>query len=484
MARPDGPTPVTTALPAPPDATGAPAPAEALGLLADVLSAPDLAAAAHGLVAHLARALSATRVSLGLCQAQGPRLLAVSGLDHVDAQSDLSRLMLGALSEAIEQGVALTVPGLDADNTLHIRIELQALQQRVGGAAAVLPLADAGWPGQPLGAVVLERHDGPPITAAELQWLAHALALAAPALALLQRAEESAHRRLLRGAQAAWHRLQAPDQRARRRLWQGGAALLAFGALVPLTHEVGGTARLEGAEQRVLAAPTDGFIKAAPVRPGDRVAAGAVLLELTERDLQLERERWASQLAQHENAFAAAMARNDRTQAAVSSAKVDEAQAQLSLVDEQLQRSRLLAPFAGVVIQGDWSQQIGAPVRQGDTLVTLAASQGYRVMVEVDEIDINRVQAGQRGTLLLSALPWGGRDVVVERITPLAKAVDGRNVFEVQARLTEAGVEADPDLRPGLQGRARLAVGHLPLLWAWTRPWLDRARLALWSLGA
>jgi biotin carboxyl carrier protein len=423
-------------------------------------------------------------VSLGLWQHQTLSLLAVSGLDSVDSQSELSRLTLGALNEALEQGTALAEPALDAADHGPIRLELLALQQRVGGALAVLPLADAAQPGQPLGAVALERHDGRPFTAAELQWLSHALALAAPALALLQRAEEPAHRRLLRSAQAAWHGLQAPGQQHRRRLWQAGAALLAFGALVPLTHEVGGSARLEGAEQRVLAAPTDGFIKAAPVRPGDRVQAGAVLLELTERDLQLERERWASQLAQHENAFAAAMARNDRTQAAVSSAKVDEAQAQLSLVDEQLQRSRLLAPFAGVVIQGDWSQQIGAPVRQGDTLITLAASQGYRVMVEVDEIDIARVQPGQAGTLLLSALPWGGRDVVVERITPLAKAVDGRNVFEVQARLSEAGVEADPELRPGLQGRARLAVGRMPLLWAWARPWLDRARLALWSLGA
>ncbi|EHR71848.1 multidrug resistance efflux pump [Burkholderiales bacterium JOSHI_001] len=475
---------MTTAPTAHQEATSAPAPADALALLAEVLSAPELAMAAHSLVARLASATGSTRVSLALWQGQALHLLAVSGLDSVDPQSDLSRLTLGALSEAVEQGVALTEPTRDGTDALHIRLELQALQQRVGGAVAVLPLADAAQPGQALGALALERQAGQPFSGAELEWLAHALALAAPALALLQRAEAPAHQRLMRSAQAAWHRLQEPGQHHRRRLWQLGGALLAFLALVPLTHEVGGTARLEGAEQRVLAAPTDGFIKAAPVRPGDRVAAGAVLLELTERDLQLERERWASQLAQHENAFAAAMARNDRTQAAVSSAKVDEAQAQLSLVDEQLLRSRLLAPFAGVVIQGDWSQQIGAPVRQGDTLVTLAASQGYRVMVEVDEIDIARVQPGQTGTLLLSALPWGGHDVLVERITPLAKAVDGRNVFEVQARLTEAGVEADPDLRPGLQGRARLAVGRLPLLWAWARPWLDRARLALWSLGA
>jgi multidrug resistance efflux pump len=44
------------------------------------------------------------------------------------------------------------------------------------------------------------------------------------------------------------------------------------------------------------------------VRPGDLVKAGQVLAELAEQDLQLEHNRWASELAQHENAYAAAMA--------------------------------------------------------------------------------------------------------------------------------------------------------------------------------
>ena len=60
---------------------------------------------------------------------------------------------------------------------------------------------------------------------------------------------------------------------------------------------------------------------------------------------------------------------------------------------------------------------------------------------------------------------------------PLAKAVDGRNVFEVEARLL-APREA---LRPGLLGRADLVVGRLPPLWAWTGHVLDRLRVALWS---
>ena len=171
------------------------------------------------------------------------------------------------------------------------------------------------------------------------------------------------------------------------------------------------------------------------------------------------------------------MAKSDRVAAATSMARIGEAQAQLALVDQQLARGRVTAPFDALVIQGDLSQSIGAPVRQGDTLLTLATTGRHRVMVEVDEVDIARVQPGQAGRLALSSLPWDSEELVVERIAPLAKAVDGRNVFEVEARL----LSPRADLRPGLLGRASLVSGRAPLLWAWSRHAAQRLRVAAWA---
>jgi hypothetical protein len=87
------------------------------------------------------------------------------------------------------------------------------------------------------------------------------------------------------------------------------------------------------------------------------------------------------------------------------------------------------------------------------------------------------VRQGQPGQLALSSLPWQHQDLQVERITPLARAVEGRNVFEVQARLTEPSAA----MRPGLIGRADLVVGRMPPLWAWSRHALMQIRLAWWS---
>ncbi len=471
------PSPAVPLAPAAPSAPALPASQVAVDLYAQVLGASTLAAAAHRLVASLALAMGFSRVSFGLRDQGRTRLLASSSGDISNRQADLSEHLLGAMDEALEQAVPLGWPSaqpLVAGVAEHICLEQAALQALCGGVVATVPL---GQGGECFGAMCVQREQGPPLSEAELQQLVTWLGLATPALRWMMQAQLPWHRRTLRDLQLGWAAWRQPERRIGRRLLAGAAAAMLLLALLPLQHEVGGRARIEGAEQRLLVAPVDGFIKTAHVRPGDRVLAGAPLLDMLEQDLRLESERWGSQLAQHENAYAAAMATADRVAAATSMARVLEAQSQLALVDGQIERGRLTAPFDALVTQGDFSQSIGAPVRQGDVLITLASTGQYRVIVDVDESDIARVLPGQSGRLALSSLPWGGQDLVVERIAPMAKAVEGRNVFEVEARLPTPS----DGLRPGLLGRAHLVVGRQPPLWVWLQQAANRLRLSYWS---
>ncbi|MBI3156923.1 MAG: HlyD family efflux transporter periplasmic adaptor subunit [Burkholderiales bacterium] len=468
------PAPAVAARERPTDDAADPA-AQALQLYATLAGAATLTEAAHRLAASLARLSAAGRVSVGLRERQATKLLASTALDARHAAAELPSLLRAAMDEAMDQAAALTVPAAEPAAAGPIRIAHEALARAGEGAVATLPL---GRDGQALLAVCLERRADKPFSPPELAALQDLLQLAQPLLVLWQRAELSAPRRAWLATCGALAALRQPRARTRRRALALAAAVLAFVALAPLAHEVGGRARVEGAVQRLLVAPSDGFVKAVHARPGDVVRDGATLVELMEQDLQLERGRWASQVAQHENAYAAAMARADRAQAAVALARAGEAQAQLALLDGELGRSRIVAPFDGVVIDGDLSRSIGAPVRQGDALVTVAVGASYRVVGEIDESEIGRVRAGQRGTLMVSALGFGGHAVEVERIAPLARAVDGRNVFEVQARLLDDA----PGLRPGLLGRIEIEVGRRPPLWVWAARAADRLRLAWWRL--
>ncbi len=287
-----------------------------------------------------------------------------------------------------------------------------------------------------------------------------------------------------------WHRLLGTLLEAARTLTGpgnlgvkagAGAGLVALAilALVPMSYRVGAPARVEGAIQRVLVAPADGFLRELHVRPGDHVTQGQVLAELGQDDLRLEQRKWGSELAQHENTAAAALARSDRAQYVISQARAEEARAQLDLASQQLERARIVAPFAGVVIAGDLTQSLGAPVQRGETLLTIAPDQQFRLLIEVDERDITDVGMAANGSLVLGALIGRSLPFEVVRMTPMASNRDGRNFFEVEGRFSGTPT----DLRPGLQGVAKIDAGQRSLAWSWTHRFFDWLRLTLWSWG-
>jgi multidrug efflux pump subunit AcrA (membrane-fusion protein) len=317
-----------------------------------------------------------------------------------------------------------------------------------GRAICTVLLAEHG---QALGAITLERAS--PFAAAEVTLCEDAACLAALVLSLKRRAQRSWAAATRDALREAWRSLGSP-RRLRGRLALGAAALACAAALaVPVSYHVTAPARLEGSVQRALVAPMDGYLAQVNVRPGDSVVAGQVLAEL---------------------------ARADRTQFVVNQAKAAEAQAQLALIDERLERSRLRAPFDGLVIKGDLLQQVGAPVQRGEVLLTLAPGARYRLIVEVDEREVAFVHPGLAGRLALAAAPELTLGFTVTRVLPVALSGEGRNYFEVEAALDVASAS----LRPGLHGVAKIAAGEASLAWIASHRVLDWLRLAAWSLGA
>jgi multidrug efflux pump subunit AcrA (membrane-fusion protein) len=158
-------------------------------------------------------------------------------------------------------------------------------------------------------------------------------------------------------------------------------------------------------------------------------------------------------------------------------AQIDQATAELELAEEALRRTSVVAPFDGIVLEGDLDRSLGSPVERGDVLFELAPLEGYRVIVEVDGRDIADVASGQGGRLTLAAFPDRPLAFVVERITPISTALDGRNFFRVEAMLDNPG----RDLRPGMEGIAKIDAGRRRLLWIWTHELIDWLRLRLWS---
>jgi multidrug resistance efflux pump len=208
-------------------------------------------------------------------------------------------------------------------------------------------------------------------------------------------------------------------------------ALVIFFSFFKIDYRVTANTVIEGEVQRVVAAPFNGYIKEAPVRPGDIVKEGALLCLLDDRDLKLERLKWATEKEQLTKQYHEAMAKHDRAQITVTRAKIEQAEAQLSLIDEQLSRTRVTAPFNGVVMSGDLSQSLGAPVERGQELFKVAPLDAYRVVVEVDEKDIIHIQVGQKSELILPSMP-GEALPLCDQDHAGSIAKEGKNYFRVE----------------------------------------------------
>ncbi len=442
-----------------------------LKLQTSLTQAGSLAQCGSTLVSEAAAGLGVDRVSLGLLDRGVVRVVAMSHSAEVgESGTTLARALPEAMQEAIDQGHPLVFPQTAAAQP-RIVLAHTALARLGPGHVLTVPLVQDA---RAIGALCFE---GSAASARAVWRDATELACAlAPLVELKRRAERSWHAGAIEGLRSGLEKL-GRERRGVLALAIGAtAALLVLLTMVPVTHRVGAPARLEGAVQRSVVAPMDGFVQSVHVRPGDPTKAGDLLVEMAPQDLALEERKWDAEATQHENAAAAALALADRAQFAVAHAKAAEARAQLDLVRQQLQRSRLVAPIDGIVIGGDLMQSLGAPVQRGQVLMTLAPNDAYRLILDVDERDVSELRPGQRGQLALGALPSRRIDFQVVRITPVAVTADGRNSFEVEARVDEVL----PAMRPGLRGVAKVETGTRSLLGIVTRPLVDWLRLAFW----
>jgi multidrug resistance efflux pump len=443
-----------------------------------VLSHTSFSAAAGAFVTELAGTLRCDRVSLGSLTGAYARVVAISHGAELEAREALARSIGAAMDEAIEQGAVLAVPAAaEAGAAPQITLAHEGLARAHSTAVCTIPLIDSG---NIIGALLLERRANNPFTSEEIALCEQIACMVGPVLQLKQALERSLRERFIGVVRAASERLLGPGHLGTKICVHGGVVLLAALTFVPVEYRVGAPARLEGSTQRALTAPSDGFLNRAYARPGETVKAGQVLIELAEQDLQIERRRWAAEVAQHDDAYGAALARADRAQLVVEHAKSAEARAQLDLIDQQLARTKIVAPFDGIVLEGDLTQSLGAPVQRGETLLKLAPNDKLRLIVEADERDIGLIAPGALGTFAPAALPSMRVRFRIDRITPMALTADGRNYFEVEAALGAY----DAALRPGLRGIAKIDAGKRSKAWIWTHRVVEWLRLKLWAWGA
>lgn len=445
----------------------------AVDLLAATLSEEKFNGAAVVFATELAQALGCERVSFGLQRKRHPRLQAVSYSAEIGQKMNLTRAIERAMEESMAQQGEVVYPQAREEMTIcREHEELSRLQSMA--SVLTVPLYIQG---RFYGAVTCERAADRPFSELEVEFVRAVAGLVGPALESKYVNDRPLPVKIWTSFKGLLQKLLGKGHLGFKLAALLIVAVVTFFSVADGDYRLTADTALEGAIQQAIVVPFDGYIDSAARRAGDVVRQGEVLCALDERDLHLEKLAKVSNQRQMERQYQEAVATRDRAQAAIIKAQVEQLQAEIDLIDNRLGRTRLRAPFDGLLVSGDLSQRMGGAVTQGEVLFELTPLNAYRVILKVDERRIGDVMEGQEGSLFLSSLPNRRYPFKVEKITPLTTAEGGRNYFRVEATLHEI----DGSLRPGMEGVGKIYIDRRKLISIWTREFVDWFRISAWS---
>lgn len=445
----------------------------AVEIVTSVLAEEHFDAASMTFVTDLASAIGCERVSLGIMRLGKIRIKAVSNSAEFGKQMNLVKMLEAAMEEAVFQRSDICMPA-DPDNTLVLYDHTRLVDKHGCGAIYTLPLFQGG---RYRGAVTFERAADQPFTEAELETTRSISALCSEVLLLQRKNDRPFIQKTGEFLYAQFSRMFGAGYLGRKLALILMALVVLFFNFATDTYRVAADIRLEGSIRQVVVAPFDGYIDTADIRAGDRVEKGELLSRLDDRDLSLERLNWVSEGSKLKRQYETALAKHDRGLAKVLAAQLEQNKAKLNLVERQLERTGLRAPFAGLVVSGDLSQRIGSGVKQGDVLFEVAPLDSYTVIMWVDEHQISDIQEGLSGHMVLKALPDERFDFSITKITPITETREGGNFFRVESILNSSSKR----LRPGMEGVGKIEVGERKLFTILTQDLTRWIKLKAWA---
>ncbi len=212
-------------------------------------------------------------------------------------------------------------------------------------------------------------------------------------------------------------------------------------------------------ESVVISPEIPGRVARINFQEADRVEAGAVLIDLDADILSAELAKARSDVnlatANYERASTLATQGTGTLRSRdEASAAFHVARANLTLAEARLAKTKIVAPFAGVV--GFRSISAGAYLSPGDSIVELASIDPLKVDFRVSETYLPNLRVGLPVRMTVDARP--GETIVGEivAVDPIVD-VDGRAV-----RLRARVHNPDRNLLPGLFARIRIVLEQRP----------------------
>lgn len=450
--------------------------ATVLEITAKSLERRTLQESATSVVTHLAQAFNCDRVSFGhLVEKRRIYVTSISHSAQIDRRSEVIQQIESAMEESLDELQSLTHPPATQNITTQISpMQKQLCEKHKNSAVCSLLLNNNG---EVSGALTFERHNGLPFDPATVELLETIAAMIGPIFDMKRLQDRSISAKVRHSIVESIRGFIGGKFLKTKLISLAVLTLCVFLSLVTGIHCISADATLEGTEHRAMVAAIDGFVAEAHLRAGQQVHKGDLIATLDSSRLKMKHRLVSSELENLAKKHDRAIGGLHRAEAVILQAQLGKSTAQLSLIEEQIARTRIIAPIDGIIVSGDLSHTLGAPVERGQVLFEIAPLNGYRMALHVKEADIAYIKSGQHGFLALSAAPSERLEFVIEDIIGVALTDDHRNGFRVEARLESNLAQ----LRPGMHGVGKIETTERSLFWIWSHTLFDKLSLWLWS---
>ncbi|HEY2586049.1 MAG TPA: HlyD family efflux transporter periplasmic adaptor subunit [Tepidisphaeraceae bacterium] len=441
--------------------------------------------AATNLCNELANRSGASRVSLGWLKGERIKVKALSHTEEFDKKQELIVTIQRVMEECADQEeiVSYDPAGKSSENVTR---EAAALSRSQGGNIVLsLPLRNRA---EVCGVITIEFLPNTQISPQVANGLAVAVEILAPQLYDRYQNDRYLVTKAGLSLREQVEHITGPRYMLAKVITAASIIVLLFVFLYRPMYHVSAPFQFGSPEKQIISAPYEGAIQSVgktadgqPLRPGDRVHKGDVLVVLDTNEL---RQKQIEALNRAEEAQAerdkASGTPGKRADANIAEARRQAAQAEADLYELQIKSARVVAPKDGTILKGELGQKIGQKVQLGDELFELAPNNKLRPELNVNERDIQDVKLDAGGKFATDALPMDRFPLKVTRILPSPEAKEGSNTFTVYADVPADVLAAHPDWKPGMAGEARVDVGNRSLAWIWTHRLIDFLRVKLW----
>src|SRR4051812_24589448 len=269
-------------------------------------------------------------------------------------------------------------------------------------------------------------------------------------------------------------------ERAKQKTYAIGAAVGALLlVLIQIPMRVDGAATVAPGRVSQIQAEVEATVKKVYVKEGQQVKAAEVLADLDDWDYRASLAAAEAKLNTSSSAMNQALASNNGTEAGVQKIQTDFWRAEVARARERLERTHLRAPISGVVSTPHIQSFAGKHLAVGDSFAEISDTSQATVDVAVDETDVallNHPKKPMPASVKLDGFPASTFKGTVDIVSPKSETAGDHRVYF--ARVTVANPEGE--MRPGMQGRAKVNTGWRPLgyvllrrpaMWIWSLLW-------------